>query len=203
MYIRMTAIWGPMGWMTLHSISVCYPDNPTSYDVEILNQFMEAFRGSITCPHCKDDFDSMFLKYKSNHPEWNMSKYHLFLAIIRIHNTVNRKLNKPSPKSVAESLQFLKNATTYTTQQEFRQRYIEHVIRNWSSFQFTGSAAVMALQSAQKMQKINSEYWNLREGSYDIEFPESEIFFDTIHYAAGMIRPTGNVNSFIRKLWKR
>jgi hypothetical protein len=55
----------------------------------------------------------------------------------------------------------------------------------------------------ERMQKINSEYWNLREGSYDIEFPESEIFFDTIHYAAGMIRPTGNVNSFIRKLWKR
>ena len=116
---------------------------------------------------------------------------------------VNRKLNKPSPKSVSESLQFLRNATRYTTQQEFRQKYIEHVIRNWSSFQFTGSAAVMALQSAQKMQKINSEYWNLREGSYNIDFPESEIFFDTIHYAAGMIRPTGNINSFIKKLWKR
>jgi hypothetical protein len=192
-----------MGWMTLHSISICYPMHPGPEDIEILNQFMEAFRGSITCPHCKDDFDSMFLKYKSTHPEWNISKYHLFLAMVRMHNTVNRKLNKPSPKSIAESLEFLKNATTYTTQKEFREKYIEHVTRNWISLRNTGSHATMALQNAGKMQKINSEYWNLREGSYDIELPESEIFFDTIHYVPGMIRPAGNVNSFIKKIWKR
>ena len=63
MNIRMTAIWGPLGWMTLHSISVCYPDNPSQHDVGILNQFMDAFTTSITCPHCKNDFENVFLKY--------------------------------------------------------------------------------------------------------------------------------------------
>ena len=203
MNIRMTAIWGPLGWMTLHSISVCYPDNPSQHDVEILNQFMGAFTTSITCPHCKDDFESMFLKYKVAHPEWSMNKYHLFLAMVRMHNTVNRKLNKPSPKSVSESLDFLRNATRYTTQKEFREKYIEHVIRNWSSLQFTGSNAILALQNAIKMQKINSEYWNLREGSYDIELPESDIFFNTTQYNPGMIRPTQTMSSFVKKMWKR
>jgi hypothetical protein len=199
----MTAIWGPMGWMTLHSISVCYPENPSPHDIEILNYFMDSFKGCITCPHCKDDFESMFSKYKITHPDWNLSKYNLFLAIVRMHNTVNRRLNKPSPKSVAESLEVLRNATKYTTQQEFRQKYIDHVIRNWSSLHFTGSAAVIALQNAQKMQKINSEYWNLREGSYNIELPEADIFFDVSQYTAGMIRPAGNITSFVKRLWKR
>jgi hypothetical protein len=203
MYIRMTAIWGPMGWMTLHSISVCYPMYPSSEDIAILNQFMDAFKGSITCPHCKDDFESMFLKYKIKHPEWNISKYHLFLSIVRMHNTVNKKLNKPSPKSVSESLEFLRNATKYTSQKEFREKYIEHVFRNWISLRNTGSHATLALQNAGKMQKINSEYWDLREGSYDIELPESDIFFNTTQYNPGMIRPQQDMASFVKKMWKR
>jgi len=195
----MTALWGPMGWMTLHSISVNYPENPSVIDIQILNAFMTAFGECITCPHCKQDFAVMFTKYKSLHPEWSSSRYNLFLAILRMHNNVNRKLDKPSPKTVAEALQLLRNATLYTKPQEYRQNYINYVSKYWRSFR-TDPKAIVALTFLSQMEKLNSEYWNLRESTYD-DFPEAEIYNDIPSYATTPIPPTIGIRKFIQGLY--
>ena len=163
----MTKIWGPMGWMTLHSISVCYPDEPTAYDIQVLNDFMNAFCSTITCITCRTHFNDLFNNYKRNVPSWSSSKKELFLAICRMHNIVNKRLDKPIPRTVEECLIFLKNATTYTSQSEFRKKYIEYLFRDWNIYGRGTSYLVVASSNAGRMQKLNEEYWNTKEVSYD------------------------------------
>lgn len=160
-----------MGWMTLHSISVCYPEEPTAEDKAILNEFMHAFAFTITCPSCNQHFSSMFNGYKQSVPSWNNSRKDLFLAVCRMHNTVNKRLDKPSPKTVKECIDSLKNATSYTSPSEFRKKYIEYLRSQWRVH-----VPGMQINSVDKMRKINNEYWSAREVLYsDITFPEDNV----------------------------
>jgi hypothetical protein len=173
----MTKVWGPMGWMTLHSISVCYPEEPTDGDKSLLNEFMNAFGFTITCPSCNQHFSNMFNGYKRSFPTWNNSRKDLFIAICRMHNIVNKRLDKPYPKTVGECLGTLKNATSYTSPSEFRKKYIEYLRSQWRyqpmSIQFI---------SVDKLRKINEEYWNLRDVSYsDLSFPEEDVISHENH----------------------
>jgi len=172
----MTAKWGPLGWMTLHSISVAYPDNPTDEDKRILNEFMNSFAATITCVHCRTHFSDMFNGYKHNIPSWANSKKDLFLAVCRMHNTVNKRLDKPTPKTVAECLETLQNATSYTSQHDFRKNYIEYLFRDWNIYGRGTHYLTIALQNTRNMQKINEEHWNAREVSYSsLKFEEADV----------------------------
>lgn len=169
----MTARWGPLGWMTLHSISACYPDEPTLTDKKLLDEFMEAFGVTITCSICNSHFSKMFTGYKKAVPTWNNSKIDVFIAICKMHNMVNVRLNKPIPKNLSECLEFLINATKYSSPNEFRRKYIEYLRGQWSYF-------AGLRQKVEIMEKINGEYWNNRETSYSIlEFDQT---IDTTTY---------------------
>jgi hypothetical protein len=172
----MTAVWGPLGWMTLHSLSVAYPESPDSNDKNQLNLFMQAFGDSITCIDCRNHFATTFSQYKSKVSNWNASRYDLFLAICRIHNSVNKRIDKPAPRSVLECLNTLRNATSQTDQLQFREKYFEHVIRNWSGLQYI-SVGVMSLHAAKQMKNLHDSYWKYRMTSYiGLTFPEAEVF---------------------------
>ena len=155
-----------MGWMTLHSISVAYPDNPSESDKAILSSFMDSFKETITCVNCRQHFGSMFAGYKQSVPSWANSKQDLFIAICRLHNTVNKRIDKPIPKTVAECINSLKIATTYTSQSEFRNKYIEYLQRDWSIFGKGLTYQFIAFNAIKNMKKINETYWNAREVSY-------------------------------------
>jgi hypothetical protein len=175
----MTKVWGPMGWMTLHSISVAYPDSPSESDKLILNSFMDSFGLTITCAICRQHFGTMFSKYKKSVPTWANSKQDIFLAICRLHNTVNKRLDKPIPKTVAECIAALKLATTYTSQTEFRNKYIEYLQKDWTKFGRGMSYQFVAFNAIKNMQKINETYWNLREVSYsNVNLTEADVVTD-------------------------
>jgi hypothetical protein len=170
----MSQIWGPLGWMTLHSISLNYPDNPSLEDRAILDSYMKNFAGCITCPSCRSHFSSMFTFYKQRYPEWNSSKFQLFLFIARAHNTVNKRLDKPIIFTVASCLQTIQDNSKLTSLPVFRHNYIRHVSRNWEQ-QLGGEGRIM-LGMIREVQKINNEYWNIRETSIDtIVFPEADV----------------------------
>jgi len=153
-----------MGWMTLHSISVCYPIQPTLIDKKLLDEFMQAFGMTITCSICNDHFSKMFSGYKIAVPTWNNSRYDLFIAICKMHNTVNKRLNKPIPKTVGESLIMLQTATKYSQPSEFRKNYIEYLSGQWRHF-------LGLKQKVDLMKKINEDYWISRETGYiDLDF---------------------------------
>jgi len=165
----MTARWGPLGWMTLHSIAANYPDTPSQSDVTILNMFLDSFRETITCPSCKSHFTSMFATYKSIHPEWSSSKFNLFVAVCRMHNTVNKRLDKPIQQSLQDCITALENATKNTSPTQFRTSYLNYLMVNWSPQQ-TGDGLI-ALGHVRQLIKINNDYWNPRQTSYsDVKF---------------------------------
>jgi len=170
----MTAYWGPLGWMTLHSISMCYPVEPTVDDRQLLDQFMSGFVLTITCPHCNSHFSRMFADYKIGVPTWNNSRYDLFIAICKMHNIVNVRLNKPIPKTVGECLAVLENSTKYSPPSEFRKKYIEYLTNQWKR-------DVHIKHHVDIMNKINEEYWNKRETPYSSEGFDTTV--DTTKYS--------------------
>jgi len=154
----MTAVWGPMGWMTLHSISLLYPDNPSQSDKQILETFLNEFANSITCPHCEQHFKTMFENYRKIHPEWSSSKFQLFLFVARAHNTVNKRLEKPLKTTVQECLDAITQGTLYTSAVDFRRKYINYVAQRMVA-EMSGDNMIKVGQ-AQSMRRINESYWN-------------------------------------------
>lgn len=154
----MTSLWGPLGWMTLHSISLLYPEVPSQTDKDILNRYMILFRDSITCPYCHQHFKAMFQNYTISHPEWNSSRFNFFLFIVRAHNTVNLKLNKPKPATVQECLNMYRRNTQINSGFIYRQKYLEYLLRNWGR-EMTGDGMIHMGES-REMKRITEEYWN-------------------------------------------
>jgi hypothetical protein len=170
----MTQIWGPLGWMTLHSISLNYPDDPTQSDKSILDSFITNFAECITCPSCRSHFQTILKLYKINHPEWNSSRFQLFLFIARAHNTVNKKLDKPILYTVADCLEKIKSINRITHLSIFRKNYINHVSRNWQR-EFTAEGRIM-VGFIKEVEKINELYWSIREPDINlIVFPEANV----------------------------
>jgi len=161
----MTSVWGPLGWMTLHSVSSIYPDNPSDDDKQIAKKFLSAFEETISCPSCKGHFSALVNTYRSRNPNWLDSRYDFFLFVCRAHNTVNSRLDKPRPKTLTESLQLFKNNIVHTSASGFRQKYIQYLISNWSK-EMTGDSMMM-MSRVKELKKINDEYWNLRDGNLD------------------------------------
>ena len=160
-----TKFWGPLGWMTLHSVSAIYPENPTPEERAILEKFVECFRETISCIHCKGHFTGMFNMYRRSHPEWSSSRYHFFLFVCRAHNTVNKRLDKPILATLHDCIEALKNATKVTTPAQYRTAYINYLISNWTREQ-TGEGFIN-VGYAKQMKKIIEEYFAPRDKGYD------------------------------------
>jgi hypothetical protein len=157
----MSKLWGPLGWMTLHSVSLNYPETPSQIDKAIAQRFLEIFAETISCPYCKNHFIAMLAMYRADHPEMMESRQTFALFAFRAHNTVNRRLDKPLQKSVAECIQALKAATSQTSMTEFRKSYLEYLTKTWSrDFSADG---FMIRRSIQEMKTINEQYWTPRE----------------------------------------
>jgi len=169
----MTALWGPLGWMMLHSTSINYPDNPSEAEKQICSRFLDLFTETITCHVCKTHFLRMLQTYKVTHPEYLNSKQDFFLFAVRAHNTVNKRIDKPTVKTVSEALKTLQHATSVTSPAEYRQKYIQYLKRIWGSD--TSANGLFASQKIRELEKINNEYWCLRETSYVQFFYEADV----------------------------
>ena len=166
--------------MTLHSISLIYPERPSYEDIEILKRFMSLFADTITCPDCKHHFVKMFESYKIRNPSWCISRREFFLFVARAHNTVNARIDKPRMATVAEAISTIRRNTTVTSGSSYRTSYINYLIRNWSIEQ-SGEAFIMR-HSAKEINKINDEYWSPRDtGNADVFIEEDDILTPIIH----------------------
>ena len=169
----MTALWGPLGWMALHSASINYPDNPSQVEKQICSRFLDLFTETISCNICKSHFLRMLQTYKVIHPEYLNSKQDLFLFTVRAHNTVNKRIDKPTVKSVSEALKTLQQATSLTSPAEYRHKYIEYLKRTWGTDR--SANGLFASQKIRELEKINNEDWCLRETSYVQFFYEADV----------------------------
>jgi hypothetical protein len=187
----MTKLWGPLGWMTLHSVSLIYPEEPTEAEKIIANRFLVLFSETISCITCKNHFKIILTFYRFMKPNFLNSRQEFALFVFRAHNTVNKRIDKPRPSTVSECLASLRNATSQTSFAEFRKSYIAYLYRN-SRGDFTGDG-MMNKSSIKEMEKINNEYWSLRE----IPIPElkEDDVLSPIEKHDFRISPAGNISS--------
>lgn len=98
---KMTDRWGPYGWRTLHSVAILYPDEPTLTDKAVMREWLENFRASIVCPHCKAHFGKMLQQFQRQFDIFK-DRHSLFWFTAKAHNMVNARLGKPQLKLYRE-----------------------------------------------------------------------------------------------------
>jgi hypothetical protein len=159
-----TKFWGPLGWMTLHSISSIYPEKPTHDERLLLEKFIDMFRDCITCAHCKNHFAGMLGRYKHKYPNWSSSRYEFFMFVCRAHNTVNRRLDKPVFPTVESCIERLKEITKITSGAAYRNAYLNYLIITWQ--REMSSDGFINGDIAKRMKKINDEYFTPRDTNF-------------------------------------
>jgi hypothetical protein len=190
----MTAIWGPLGWMTLHSVSFNYPDRPSREEKIIASRFLDLFGETISCNQCKVHFKTMRALYISVYPDYLDSKENFAYFGFRCHNMVNKRKDKPTPATVAECLETLKTAVSVTSFVNFRASYLSYLSRNWGR-DLSGDGRIM-LGHVREMIKINNEYWSLRETAIP-SLPEADILV-TVEKSNLRVAPSGvAMSSFV------
>lgn len=163
----MTAIWGPLGWMTLHSVAFAYPETPTKSETELMATWLDMFRDTITCPSCKGHFTDMLAAYRAQFPNMLANRHEFIVFTFRAHNAVNRRLNKPIYATVAECVATLRSNIATRRAAEYRISYINHITRHWRTYQdVTG---IVSLRKIQEMKRIETEYISIRDSNFSIE----------------------------------
>uniref|UniRef100_A0A6C0CU72 thiol oxidase n=1 Tax=viral metagenome TaxID=1070528 RepID=A0A6C0CU72_9ZZZZ len=186
----MTKLWGPLGWMTLHSVSLIYPDAPTPEERAIAAKFIDLFGKTITCIFCKNHFASMYALYRAAHPEYLNSKQDFALFVFRAHNTVNKRLDKPRISTVSDCLKTLENNTVNTSFSQFRMSYLLYLSRIWGQ-DFSGEGRMLQ-RDVRELFQINSDYWTPRELTSIPELAEADIITSVDRFDA-VASFTGNV----------
>ena len=162
----MTAIWGPLGWMTLHSVAMCYPETPTAAEKELMRSWLDMFRDTITCPSCRGHFTTMLATYRASFSTMLNSRHDLAMFTFRAHNAVNRRLKKPVYSTVDECMATLKNNVKTRSARDYRVSYINHATRHWRIFQ--DIAGITALKKLNEMRKIETDYFTSRDTNLDV-----------------------------------
>ena len=162
----MTAVWGPLGWMTLHSVATSYPESPTKTERDLMYTWLDLFRDTITCPHCREHFTSMLTNYRATFPNMLSSRHEFAMFTFRAHNAVNKRLKKPIYSTLDECMSTLKKNIQNRTARDYRVSYLNHVTRHWKMFQdVTG---ISALRKLAEMRKIETEYILPRDKNFDV-----------------------------------
>jgi hypothetical protein len=167
----MTTIWGPLGWMTLHSVATSYPERPTQTEQNLMSTWLDMFRDTITCPSCKGHFTELLATYRTRFPNMMQSRQEFALFSFRAHNAVNRRLNKPVYGTVDECMATLKANLKTRTARDYRISYINHITRHWRTFQDV--SGITSLKKIMEMKKIEDEYVQPRDTSFNVPiFPD-------------------------------
>lgn len=163
----MTTIWGPLGWMTLHSTAFAYPENPSESEQQLLRTWLDMFRDTITCPSCKGHFTTLLANYRTQFHNMLGSRHEFVVFTFRAHNAVNKRLNKPVYSSVEECIATLRNIVKSRTAKEYRVSYLNHIARHWKMFQdITG---IVALKKVNEMRRIETDYVSARDTNFTVQ----------------------------------
>ena len=169
----MTSIWGPLGWMTLHSVASCYPDSPTPAEIILTQTWLDMFASTITCPSCREHFENALSGYRRSYPQMLVSRSEFLLFTFRVHNSVNRRLNKPIHATVATCFETLRNNVKTRSAKDYRAAYLNHIRRFWRTMQ--DASGLTSLKKINEMSKIEFEYTRKRENNFEAEIPEDVV----------------------------
>ena len=89
-----TAIFGPVFWMALHLVSFNYPVHPTEEQKKHYRKYIKATGRVLPCRYCRDNFSANY--ERASQPDDFDSREKLSRFVYRLHEEVNRMLNKES-----------------------------------------------------------------------------------------------------------
>lgn len=85
-------VWGPHGWIFLHSITMTYPKIPNEIDKQRYKNFFVNLQNLLPCEKCKEHYKQNLISTPiDNHLDCRKS---LVEWLIEIHNKVNESLGK-------------------------------------------------------------------------------------------------------------
>jgi len=86
-------IWGPYGWLFIHSCILSYPNNPSESDKLSFKQFFESLKIILPCTKCRDHFTNFLNNNPLNDNILN-NRENLLKWILEAQNNVNKINNK-------------------------------------------------------------------------------------------------------------
>lgn len=190
----MTKYWGPLGWMTLHSIAACYPDTPSPYEKELILRWFNLFRDTIVCPSCLSHFEEMFSGYTQRNPNWNASRKALVEFVFRAHNTVNVRTYKKQ-YSFFESISELKKILPEGLASTKRREYLVYIRSDWMH-----NMTLQGIANAPKLKElfiIEESYWSHRSFSWDDLIAFSDINVSPIVHNLSVLNSTPNIPKIV------
>ena len=167
----MTSIWGPLGWMTLHSVASCYPDTPLPSEKALMSTWLDMFQTTITCPSCREHFGIALGSYRRQYPQMLNSREQFLVCTFRLHNAVNRRLNKPIHSTVSACFEQLRNNVKSRSARDYRIAYINHIQRFWRTMQDV--SGITALKKINEMRKVEYDYLQRHENNFELDIPEN------------------------------
>ena len=89
-------IWGPPGWIFLHSIAYGYPNDPTPDEKKAAINFFNSLGHMLPCKTCSELYkkDLVLFKKTNELKKAVENKTNLIKFINLIHNNVSKSLNK-------------------------------------------------------------------------------------------------------------
>ena len=183
----MTAVWGPLGWMTLHSVASLYPDTPLESERQLMVRWLDLFRDTITCPTCQGHFSELLASYRAQYPHMLYSRNDFMLFTLRAHNAVNRRLNKPVYTSVQACFDLLRNNVKFNKTSSFRITYTNHITRHWRTFQ--DAVGLSAMKKIHEIKKIEINYMASRSNEFESMIPEDNVLFVPVSATIEPARP--------------
>ena len=169
----MTTVWGPLGWMTLHSVATSYPETPTQQERDLMRSWLDMFRDTITCPNCREHFTNMLDNYRAKYPGMLSSRNDFAAFSFRAHNDVNRRLSKPIYGTVAGCMETLRNNVQHRTAKNYRASYLNYVQRYFRTLR--DATGIAALRKIMEMSKIENDYLSSRDTNFAVELPETNV----------------------------
>ena len=159
--------------MCLHSAASCYPDSPLPAERALMQTWLDMFQSTITCPSCKEHFGTALAAYRRLYPQMLNSRSEFMLFSFRVHNTVNRRLNKPVHQNVAACFEQLRNNVKSRTARDYRIAYINHIRRFWRTMQ--DASGFTSLKKITEMTKIEMDYFQRHENNFEVDIPEDAV----------------------------
>jgi hypothetical protein len=101
------------------------------------------------------------------------SREEFLVCTFRLHNAVNRRLNKPIHSSVEACFEQLRNNVKMRPARDYRIAYINHIQRFWRTMQdVTG---ITALKKINELRKIEYEYLQKHDNNFETIIPENTV----------------------------
>ena len=98
------SVWGPYFWLTIHTVALAYPKEPSYSDKKSAKEFFESLQFLLPCPLCREHLKDHLRKNPLT-PHLD-KRDDLFKWTVVLHNEVNKSLNKPELNEV-EALAYI------------------------------------------------------------------------------------------------